>query len=406
MQGIFSLGTFIPKLPPSDLGFVCKAELPPHINILFRARPPLKYIEIPHKEKRRNYTGLFDLVDGQNILSRFETKPPENLERKVPKRIQRLINIIQNKEKQKEENKENLKKWEPESNSEATSNPYKTLFVYKLDKNATENDLKYHFEDYGPIKMVKIIRNRKGVSRGYAFVEYEHTKDFKEALRKGHRKKINGMYVSVDKERGRTDSKFKPRKYGGGKGRGREFPSWLEDELYMVKKKYPDLVKKSLKASESRKEKGNTDNIKNKSEINTNKNKETKEIKESQDRKIDEKIELELGEIEDEKIPDEKKDDKKNSGEVLKQKRRRSKKHSKDRSRSKSKSFHSRKYSSDSSYNSYLTHSSGRKHFGGSHHGHKHYFLSNGSDNKKDKEMKENKEKKETKGVLEEGEID
>ena len=31
MHSLFSLGTFVPKIPPSDLGFVCKPELPPHI---------------------------------------------------------------------------------------------------------------------------------------------------------------------------------------------------------------------------------------------------------------------------------------------------------------------------------------------------------------------------------------
>ena len=60
MHSLFSLGSFIPKIPPSELGFVCKPELPPHINILFRARPPLRFLNYPFKGIHRNYTGIFD----------------------------------------------------------------------------------------------------------------------------------------------------------------------------------------------------------------------------------------------------------------------------------------------------------------------------------------------------------
>ena len=38
------------------------------------------------------------------------------------------------------------------------------------------------------IKEVKIIRNRKGENKGYGFIEYERTKDFREALEKGNKK--------------------------------------------------------------------------------------------------------------------------------------------------------------------------------------------------------------------------
>ena len=62
------------KLPPSDLGFVCSPSLPPHINILFRARPPLKFLNIPYKGIRRKYTGIFDNGNSNNILSHLFQK--------------------------------------------------------------------------------------------------------------------------------------------------------------------------------------------------------------------------------------------------------------------------------------------------------------------------------------------
>ena len=243
MHSLFSLGSFIPKIPPSELGFVCKPELPPHINILFRARPPLRFLNFPFKGIHRNYTGVFDC--GENILDKFE-KEPQKKEIKLPKKIIKIIDIIKNLEIEKEINKERIKNWHPKNNPKATSNPYKTLFVYRLGKNVDENLLKYEFEEFGTIKEVKIIRNRKGENKGYGFIEYERTKDFREALEKGNKKKINGRHVYVEEERGRTDNKFKPLRFWGENGKGRELPPWLEEQIKKVKKNYPDIVKKAI----------------------------------------------------------------------------------------------------------------------------------------------------------------
>ena len=43
-----------------------------------------------------------------------------------------------------------------------------------------------------------------GKSRGYAFVEYEHTNEMKEAYKNADGIKIEGRRVLVDVERGRT----------------------------------------------------------------------------------------------------------------------------------------------------------------------------------------------------------
>ena len=251
MHSLFSLGSFIPKIPPSELGFVCKPELPPHINILFRARPPLRFLNYPFKGIHRNYTGVFDSSDNNNILDRFE-KEPLKIEKKLPKQVIKILEIIKSIEREKEKNKERIKNWNPKQNSKATSNPYKTLFVYKLSKNVDENLLKYEFEEFGTIKEVKIIRNRKGENKGYGFIEFERTKDFREALEKGNKKKINGRHVNVEMERGRTDNKFKPLRFWGENGKGRELPYWLEEQIKQVKKNYPDIVKKAIEEEKNK----------------------------------------------------------------------------------------------------------------------------------------------------------
>jgi len=55
-----------------------------------------------------------------------------------------------------------------------------TLFLAGLDYKVTEKDLEQEMSRYGKVKSVKLIRNIKtGEPRGYAFVEFEQSKDMK-----------------------------------------------------------------------------------------------------------------------------------------------------------------------------------------------------------------------------------
>jgi U1 small nuclear ribonucleoprotein len=132
----------------------------------------------------------------------------------------------------------------PKNDANIQGDPYKTLFIYKLDYKTDERKLKREFEMYGPIKRVKVVRDLEGNSRGYAFIEFEHKSDFKNAYKKADRKRIDENRVSVDYERGRTEKNWKPRRFGGGKGECRVVPAWLEKELNMVKEYYPELMTK------------------------------------------------------------------------------------------------------------------------------------------------------------------
>jgi U1 small nuclear ribonucleoprotein len=84
----------------------------------------------------------------------------------------------------------------PQEDGQAVGDPYKTLFISRLvcfsstciiaradqypqHKNATENDLRREFEMYGTIERVRIVKDKKGRSRGYAFVVYERERDMK-----------------------------------------------------------------------------------------------------------------------------------------------------------------------------------------------------------------------------------
>ena len=94
-------------MPPSRLGFVCKPDMPPHINILFRARPPMNWTPIPDKFKCRDYEGVIGNVS--NILERFEKNPPPERTILESKRTKKLKSILENIEKTKAMNYEKLK---------------------------------------------------------------------------------------------------------------------------------------------------------------------------------------------------------------------------------------------------------------------------------------------------------
>lgn len=94
---------------PSLLGFVCKPDMPPHINILFRARPALEWIPLPAKTAFKNYTGVFDSNGDKNILDLFEKIIPPRKQEDFSKYSLKLKNIVETIEKNKFLNKEKIK---------------------------------------------------------------------------------------------------------------------------------------------------------------------------------------------------------------------------------------------------------------------------------------------------------
>ena len=66
----------------------------------------------------------------------------------------------------------------PYSQEGITADPKKTIIVGRLNYDTTEEKLKEEFSLYGDIKMVRLIKDKSGHSRGYAFIEFYHKRDF------------------------------------------------------------------------------------------------------------------------------------------------------------------------------------------------------------------------------------
>jgi len=190
--------------------------LPPNLLALFTPRPPIPFIPPQEKPIPPPYTGIAQFVTAfapetnENLsLGRdpFETKKTRK-KRLLKERIK----------KHKDQLEEAITNWDPQKDSKATVDPYKTLFVAKISYGTTEHKLKREFEIYGPIRKIRLVQDKDGKPRGYAFIEYEREKDMRNAYKLGDGKKIDGRRVLVDVERGRTVRNWRPRRYGGGLG--------------------------------------------------------------------------------------------------------------------------------------------------------------------------------------------
>ncbi len=69
--------------------------------------------------------------------------------------------------------------WDPKSDPAITGNALATLFVGRLPKGVTERRLANEFKEYGEIRDLRLVKDKAGKSRGYAFIEFEEEGDVK-----------------------------------------------------------------------------------------------------------------------------------------------------------------------------------------------------------------------------------
>ncbi|XP_037493981.1 U1 small nuclear ribonucleoprotein 70 kDa isoform X2 [Jatropha curcas] len=184
---------------------------------LFEPRPPLEYKPPPEKRKCPPYTGMAQFVSQFAEPGEPEYAPPVQKAETPAQRRARIHKL--RLEKGAEKAAEELQKYDPNNDPNISGDPYKTLFVARLNYETTESRIKREFESYGPIKRVRLITDKAtSKPRGYAFIEYMHTRDMKAAYKQADGRKLDGRRVLVDVERGRTVPNWRPRRLGGGLG--------------------------------------------------------------------------------------------------------------------------------------------------------------------------------------------
>ncbi|KAL8477266.1 hypothetical protein ACS0TY_029527 [Phlomoides rotata] len=184
---------------------------------LFEPRPPLEYKPPPEKRKCPPYSGISQFVSNFAEPGDPNYAPPVQ---KGETPVERRARIHQLRlEEGAKKAAEELEKYDPSNDPGVSGDPYKTLFVARLNYETTESRIKREFEAYGPIKRVRLVTDKESNKpRGYAFIEYVHTRDMKAAYKQADGKKIDNRRVLVDVERGRTVPNWRPRRLGGGLG--------------------------------------------------------------------------------------------------------------------------------------------------------------------------------------------
>ena len=190
--------------------------LPPHIRATFMPNPPLKHIPPTKLKRRQPLTGV------SQFLVQFERTPaPTRRDNPTPRQLKEAKLKIKRREHELllEPQIEAYRKSQKESGGEYEGmSCYNTLFVGRLAYEVTERKLLREMEVFGPVKDLKLIKDRDGKSRGYAFVEYDHEEDMKRAFRAADAMRIEGREIVVDVERGHTVPNWLPRRLGGGLG--------------------------------------------------------------------------------------------------------------------------------------------------------------------------------------------
>uniref|UniRef100_A0A7S2TF05 U1 small nuclear ribonucleoprotein 70 kDa n=1 Tax=Lotharella oceanica TaxID=641309 RepID=A0A7S2TF05_9EUKA len=188
--------------------------LPPAIMALFAPRPPIPYKEPITKRKMYPYSGVAGFVQK---LKDYDHPPPVKKETPQEKKKKRKVKAKDRHEKRIKIQTEKYNPSHPD-NTNMTKDAFKTLYVARLSYDITAEDLKQEFEYYGPIVKCHLVTDKDGKSRGYGFVEFESSRDLKEAYKDADGRKINKRRILVDVERGRTVRDWKPRRLGGGLG--------------------------------------------------------------------------------------------------------------------------------------------------------------------------------------------
>lgn len=91
------------------------------------------------------------------------------------------------------------------------------LFIGSLAYATTDDTLKAHFEQIGPVASARVITDREsGRSKGFGFVEFENDDDNQKAVDQLNGKELDGRAINVSLARPKEDRP--KRDFGGDRG--------------------------------------------------------------------------------------------------------------------------------------------------------------------------------------------
>lgn len=158
-------------------------KLPPNLLALFAPRPPLRYLPFSdhaaEDRKTAPITGVAQFLD--------KLKEPDDYE-PTESWLQRRDRLrLEKRDRLEKHLTEGFAQHDPANDPQVRGDPFKTLFVGRLNYDAKESDLEREFGRFGPIERIRIVSNThdegkaptKKKHRGYAFIVYERERDMK-----------------------------------------------------------------------------------------------------------------------------------------------------------------------------------------------------------------------------------
>jgi len=215
------------------------AFLPPNLIALFAPRdgidfkPPVDDLPWERDRTKHPYSGIAQFVTDFDPPT--ETPPKVRVETRAEKEKRKRKDKLERGMKKTEEF---LEEWNPHEDEKIESDPFKTLFIARINFDTSESKLRREFEEFGRIRCIRLVENMKsGKMRGYAFIEFEKERDMHAAYKYADGRKIDGKRVLVDVERGRTVKGWRPRRLGGGLGNSRRGPSPIRAEVDEIRRR-------------------------------------------------------------------------------------------------------------------------------------------------------------------------
>ncbi|KAI5969390.1 hypothetical protein CANMA_001457 [Candida margitis] len=207
------------------------SKYPPDIQKLFQPKPPLVYIPpTDYPPEERSTLSITPISNYKNFIKNYVENDLPKREARISKpelstHKKKLLDAQNKRQQSKDSFNRQLQDWnDPEllarNEKEVMKDPYKTVFIARLDYSLTEVDISQSFRKFGVINSISIIRDHEGKSRGYGFIVYEQETDAHACVSELSRTgiKLKDRNILVDIERSRVWRNWKPRRLGGGLG--------------------------------------------------------------------------------------------------------------------------------------------------------------------------------------------
>ncbi|CAK9438218.1 uncharacterized protein LODBEIA_P24780 [Lodderomyces beijingensis] len=210
-------------------------KYPPSIQKLFQPKLPLPYAKpSDYPPEKRRTAWISPISDVKSLVADYLANDLPKKESKLVKpekttHQEKLQRAALKRKVKKDSFDRQLRNWnDPElfekHEREFMKDPYRTVFIARLEYSLTELEITQHFQKYGVIESIRVIRDREGKSRGYGFIVYEREADANTCVADTCRTGVlmKGRKILVDIERSRILRHWKPRRLGGGEG-GRDY---------------------------------------------------------------------------------------------------------------------------------------------------------------------------------------